>query len=116
MKAFKIFVPVSRTNLNRDAVRMSYEGSVALELKADTSWSASSDILPDSQISISLGQIVPTKELHNRIYLVTVEEVHLNAKEHPSDGYKRITQEREEQELIRVGVSNDMIRRLKEVR
>jgi hypothetical protein len=110
MKAFKIFVP---DNDGRGAIRMDYQGQVTLDLKADTSWAPSSDIERDSHITLSLGDIKPTGDLHLKLYLVTVEEVSLNDNEHPSDGYKRIIDEREEQELKAMGLSNSMTRRLK---
>jgi hypothetical protein len=112
MKAFKIFVPEDGCN---GSVRMDYQGNVTLELKADTSWSGSSDILAESRIALNLGDIIPTGDLHKKLYLVTVKEVSMHAGEHPSDGHKRIIREREEQALKEAGMSNDMIRRLKNV-
>lgn len=110
MKAFKIFVP-DNDGL-RGAIRMDYKGEVTLDLKADTSWSTGSDI-DEGNITLSLGDINPVgSELHKKVYLVTVEEVSLNG-EHPSDGYRRIIAEREEQELKSMGLSNNMTRRLK---
>jgi hypothetical protein len=113
MKAFKIFVP---TDGLHGAVRMNYNGDVRLELKADTSWSPSSDILFDSHITLSLGDIKPTGDLHRKVYLVTVEEATLEPGEHQREGYARIVREKEEKELKEAGMSNDMIRRLKNVR
>jgi hypothetical protein len=79
---------------------------------APTPWSTGSDI-DEGNITLNLGDINPVgPELHKKVYLVTVEEVSLNG-EHPSDGYKRIIQEREEQELKSMGLSNSMTRRLK---
>ena len=114
MKAFKIFVPMDGLN---GAVRMTYSGDVSLELKADTSWSRSSDIMADSHIRLHVGDIGISgpKELHQKIYLVSIQEVKLNEGEHPSDGFKRITLEAEEAEMRSAGMSNDMIRRLKNV-
>ena len=114
MKAFKIFTTMDGCN---GAVRMDYEGRVSLELKADTSWSTSSDIMSDSHIRLSLGDIGldGPKELYRKLYLVSIEEVKLNPGEHPSDGHKRIIAEREAEELRNAGASNDLIRRLKNV-
>lgn len=110
MKAFKIFSP------QRDgAVQMDYQGNVTLGLKADTSWSPNSDIQHDSQISLNLGEIKPTGELYQKSYLVTVEEVKLNEGEHQREGYQRIIDERVEKEMRECGMSNEMIRRLKNV-
>ena len=112
MKAFKIFVPMDGMN---GALRMNYEGKVSLELKADTSWSPSSDIMQDSHIRLHLDQIAPTGDLHRKVYLVSIEEVKLNAGEHQREGYARIIAEREAEELRNAGASNDLIRRLKNV-
>jgi len=110
VKAFKIFVP---TDGCHGAVRMDYQGNVMLELKADTLWSPSSDILSDSHITLNLDQIKPTGDLHKKVYIVTVEEVSLNAGEHPRESYQRIISEREEQELKDAGMSPGLVRRLK---
>jgi hypothetical protein len=113
VKAFKIFAP-DNDGL-RGAIRMDYTGEVTLDLKADISWSTSSDIYKGN-ITLNLGDIEPVgPELHKKIYLVTVEEVKLNENERPSDGYKRIIQEREEQELAAAGISPSITRRLKSV-
>ena len=112
MKAYKIFVP---TDGCEGAITMDYRGEVTLSLKADTSWSPSSDIMQDSHIRLHLDQIAPTGDLHRKVYVVSIEEVKLNAGEHQREGYARILAEREAEELRDAGVSNDMIRRLKNV-
>ena len=112
MKAFKIFVPEDAC---RGSVRMDYQGNVSLELKADTSWSPRSDIESESRITLNLDQITPTGDLHKKMYLVTIEEVSMNPGEHPSEGYKRIIAEREEQALREAGIAPSMARRLKNV-
>jgi hypothetical protein len=94
---------------------MDYQGNVALELKADTLWSPSSNILAESRIALNLDQIAPTGDLHRKMYLVTIEEVSMTPGEHPSDGYKRIIAEREEQALREAGITPSMARRLKNV-
>lgn len=108
MKAYKIFVP--------SAVTMDYRGEVTISLKADTSWSPSSDIQPGSHITLNLGDIRPTGDLHKKVYVVTIEEAAPNTVENDQRAYyARLIHEKEAQDLKDAGMSNDMIRRLKAV-
>ena len=114
LKAFKIFV--ADGGHQAGAVRMDYRGEVSIDLKADTSWSPGSDILHNSRITLNLGEVKPTGDMHQKSYIVTIEELPgPNAGEHQREYYQRVIQDREEQELRNAGVSNDMIRRLKNV-
>jgi hypothetical protein len=114
MKAFKIFVSADSGNSPRSAVHMDYNGNVTLDLRADTSWSPSSDILANSRISLNLDKIAPTGDLHKKVYVVTIEELSgPSAEEHHREYYERIIREREEQELHSAGISPGIARRLK---
>lgn len=114
MKAFKIFVP--EHGHQAGALRMDYRGEVSIELKADTSWSPNSDILHDSRITLNLGEIKPEGALHQKCYLVTVEELPGPVEnEHQREYYERVIKERLEKEMREAGMSNEMIRRLKNV-
>ena len=113
MKAYKIFVPASGS---QGAITMDYRGEVSLHLKADTSWSPSSDILSDSHIILNLGDVRPTGDLHKKVYVVTIEEAAPNTIENDQRTYyARLIREKETQDLKEAGMSNDMIRRLKNV-
>ena len=114
MKAYKIFVP---TDGCEGAISMDYRGEVTLSLKADTSWSPRSDIRSDSHITLNLGDIIPTGDLHKKVYVVTIEEATPNTGDntHQSAYYASLIHAKEEQDLKDAGVSNDMIRRLKNV-
>lgn len=112
MKAFKIFVPMDGS---RGAVKMDYQGNVALDLKADTSWSPNSDIMADSHITLNLGDIRPTGDLHRKMYIVTIEEIRMPADLHQREFFTQIIREREEKELQDSGISPSITRRLKNV-
>lgn len=110
MKAFKIFIPTE------GGVKMDYNGTVTLNLKADTSWLLSSDILSESRVTLNLGDIRPSVELYKKVYVVTVEEIAgPNAGEHQREYYERIIREREEEEMKNAGLSPSLTRRLKTV-
>jgi hypothetical protein len=88
VKAYKIFVP---TDGCAGAVTMDYRGEVTLSLKADTSWSPSSDIQSGSHITLNLGDIRPTGDLHKKIYVVTIEEINgPPTGEHQREYYTRV--------------------------
>jgi hypothetical protein len=113
VKAYKIFVP---TDGCEGAITMDYRGEVTLSLKADTSWSPCSDIRSDSHITLNLGDIIPTGDLHKKVYVVTIEEAAPNTIENDQRAYyARLIREKEAQDLKEAGMSNDMIRRLKNV-
>ena len=108
MKAYRIFVPT--------AVTMDYQGEVTLSLKADTSWSPPSDIQSASHVNLNLGDIRPTGDLHKKVYVVTIEESVPNTIDNDQRAYyARLIHEKEAQDLKDAGMSNDMIRRLKNV-
>lgn len=114
MKSFKIFVPTDGLD---GAIRVTYEGEVHLQLKAESSWSLSSDILSDSRLNLNLGKVAPIGDLHRKSYMVTVEELNGPAEgEHKREYYARVVAEKEEQELTNAGISPSISRRLRVAR